>query len=317
MVSDASPTDTPPPAAGFIGFLTWFEKNKKRLLIGVGAGLAVLFLGIIVVQQQVQKEVNASQALSDVRVPYSAAAPVPAGAVEALLKVAQDHQGTKAAARALLMSATLRFAEQTPSAVDEAQKRFTQLLREYPDSPWGAEANLGLAACLSASGKTNEAIAKYEDIRKRFANSSIITDAKLALASLYETTKPEEAFRLYDELTDQTKNAPGSSAMAEARGRQDELVKRVPELAKLRQPITPPPAPSTASIPINLTNRVASAASNVVVTNLQRVLSTNRAGAAQSIPLKLTPAPAPSPGAPSPATPPATPTPAPPPPAAK
>ena len=71
---------------------------------------------------------------------------------------------------------------------------------DYPDSPWNAQAALGVASSLKAQGKTAEATTKYEDITKRFASSPIIDEAKLSLARLYEGSKAEEAFKLYDDL---------------------------------------------------------------------------------------------------------------------
>src|SRR5881394_1026659 len=118
-------------STGVVGFLAWVEVNKKRIIIGTVAGLVFLLLAFLFIQHQAQKEDLASQALSDVRIPFSAAvAPAP-GTADALLKVAEDHKGTKAASRALLLSAGLMFAEQTPNGYTEAQKRFSRVLQEY------------------------------------------------------------------------------------------------------------------------------------------------------------------------------------------
>ena len=286
-----------------IGFLAWVEVNKKRLLLGSAAAVGVFLVAFLFIQHQVQKEVSASEALSEVRLPFSAAAPVLPGTVEALMKVAEEHKGTKAAGRALLLSASLLFAEHTDKSYAEAQKRFTQMLQEYPNSPWTAEANLGLAASLAAMGKTNEAVLKYEEIRKRFATSPIIDEAKLALARLYEAQKPEDALRLYDDLAKAAgPGAPGgmgSGSAMEANMRMEELVKRRPELAKLKEslnpPATPPPAPPPSATPrvITITNRAASATSNAaqtIATNVQRLNITNLStGTNQPIPIKLSP----------------------------
>ena len=104
-----------------MGLLTWFEVNKRRLLIGGVAILVVLFLVIIVIQQQIHKEVQASRDLSDIKMPFSAGGTVPPGTPEALLKFARDHKGTQAAARALLVSAGLAFSD--PAAGGSLAKR--------------------------------------------------------------------------------------------------------------------------------------------------------------------------------------------------
>jgi len=287
--------------AGLIGVLAWVEANKKRLLIGAVAALFVSCLIFGFVQRQVQKEQAASQALSDVRLPISAGTPSPAGTADALLKVAADHKGTKAAARAMLLSAGLLFAENTEKGYTEALKRFTDVAQNYPDSPWLAEANLGVASSLAALGKTNEATAKFEEIRRRFASSPIINEAKLGLARLYEGSKPEEAFKLYEELG---KEAAGTAVAMEAGMRQEDLLKLHPEFAKLREPPVPPNIPTpplNQSIKVTpTTNRAVATGSNAltnavtrVLTNLTPLALTNRPGTNPPVSLKLAPVPAP------------------------
>ena len=282
MESDAT------QSGGSIAFLAWVEVNKQRLLIGGVAVVVASFAIFLFLQHQAQKEVTASEALSNVRLPFGPANAAPAGTLDALAKVAAEHAGSKAAARALLISAGILFSE-AKSAADfaQAEQRFAQVVKDYPDGQWIAQANLGVAASLAAQGKTADAATKYEEIRRRFASSPIIEDAKLSLARLYEKDKPEDAFKLYEELTkDNANNVLGM----EANVRQDMLLKAKPELAKLREPVVPPPS---AAPPIQITpvtNRVMTTVSNAVkgvITNVQSMTLTNR--------------PAPSPGAANPA----------------
>lgn len=242
--------------------MAWFEVHKKRLAIGAFLALVVIFVAMILVQQQSERERSASAALSDVRVTFGAAGGIPAGTAETLAKVAADHKGSQAASRALLLSAGVLFAE-AKSAADyaAAEQRFAQVTQEYPDSPWGPQASLGVAAALRAQGKTAEATTKYEEITKRYANSAVIGEAKLALAKLYETSKSEDAYKLYDELM---KDYPNSPMSLEATMRQDDLLKAKPELAKLKQPAVPPMIMPVTNAPANvapLTNRAAGATS--------------------------------------------------------
>jgi tetratricopeptide (TPR) repeat protein len=286
-----------------IGLLAWFEVHKKQVAIGGVGVLVAVFLAVIVVQHQTRKELSASEALSDVRGLFSPAASTPAGTIEALSKVASEHGGTKAAARALLISAGLLFSE-AKSAADyaEAQKRFTQVTQEYPEGAWLAQAHLGIAAALAAQGKTNEAITKYEEINRRYASAPIFDQSRLALAKLYEASKPEEALKIYDELTKPNQGNPNSVVSMEAAMREDDLLKARPELAKLKASLNPPPAPPMAATPpiqlTPMTNRVASA-----MTNVQRMMTTNRTGAGQPPQIKV--GPTPSPGAANPAAAPA------------
>lgn len=277
-----------------IGVQAWLEVHKKRLIRIALVSLAVILVGGIFLQHQSGREVRASQALSEVRVPLDPRAPIPPGTADALFQVAKAHAGTKAAARALVMAGTVLYSE-TNFAL--AQERFSALLAQYPDSPWVVDAHLGVGACLEAQGKTDDAIKKYEDIRKRFATSTVADDAKLALGRLYEKSNPEEAFRLFDELV---KNNPQSGMGAEAGLRLEELVKAKPELEKLRAPIVPPTSPTQPQVTM-ITNRP------TVVTNIMSI--TNRpAGTNAPIQIQLTPTPAPAPSAGQPA---ATPAPAP------
>lgn len=300
-------------SGGMIGLLAWLEVHKQKVAIGAAGFLVAVFLAVIIVQHQAQKELTASEALSDVRGLFSPGASTPAGTVEALSKVASEHAGTKAAARALLISAGLLFSEaKTAADYAEAQKRFTQVTQEYPDSAWLPQAHLGIAATLAAQGKAPEATTKYEEINRRYATAPIFDQSRLALARLYEASKPEEALKLYDDLTKanpNNPNNPGSIIAMEAAMRQDDLLKARPELAKLKAALNPPPTPppSAATPPVQITpmtNRVATAmtsAATRVMTNLQRMMTTNRPGTSQPPQIKLSPAPSPGAANPAPA----------------
>lgn len=277
--------------SGMVNFLTWVEVNKQRLIIGTVVALAVIFVTVLVIQHQAAKELNASEALSNVRLPYSAGAPAGPGTAEELAKVASEHKGTKAAARALLISAGILFSEaKAPADYAAAQQRFAQILQEYPDSMWSPQANLGVAASLSAQGKTNEALAKYEELQRRFANSAITRDVQLGLAKLYESSKPEEAYKLYDEIQ---KENPQSVLSMEADLRQDILSKLHPQL------VPPPPAPMMPPSAMNPNQQV-------TITPITNRVTTNAAGSNKPVEIKLTPSANPTPGqpnTPAPATP--------------
>lgn len=268
--------------------MVWLEVHKKRLAIGAGIALVVICGAMLMTQQRAEKERSASAALSDVRLPFSPSAATPPGTAEALAKVASEHKGSQAAARALLLSAGILFSEaKSPADFAAAEKRFADVSAEYPNSPWTAQSALGVAASLKAQGKTAEATAKYEDITKRFANSAIIDEAKLSLARLYEGTKGAEAFKLYEELI---KGNPNSVLTMEATMRQDDLVKGDTNLAALRVPpvsMTPPP--------INQQVKV------TPMTNVQRTAVTTNGASAQPVQIKLnsTTSTNPTPGAPN------------------
>ena len=269
-----------PPTDGVISLMAWLEVHKKRLAIGAGVALIVVCGAMLVIQQQAEKERAASAALSDVRLPFSPSAAMPPGTAEALAKVASEHKGSQAAARALLLSAGVLFSEaKSPADFAAAEKRFADVSAEYPNSAWTAQAALGVAASLKAQGKTAEATAKYEDITKRFANSAIIDEAKLALARLYEGAKDEEAFKLYEELI---KGNPNSVLTMEATMRQDDRIKANPKLAALKAPpvsMTPPPANQQIKV--------------TPMTNVQRTATATNGAATQPVQIKLNSTPTP------------------------
>ncbi len=302
-----------------INIRTWIEVHKMRLLYGSGAVLVLIVAVPVFIQFQANKEVAASEALSEIRVPFNPATLPTPGTAQKLFDLANQHKGTKAAARALHMSGGLLFVE---GDFARAQERFNALIQAYPESPWVPDANLGIAACLEAQGKIDDAIKKYDDIRRRHASATILDDAKLALARLYEKSNPTESWRLYEELL----NADRNSGMAQEAGlRQEELVKRNPELASLRQP---PPAPAPV-LPTNrpvqvtmMTNRPTLNTNRAfTITNLVRPTATNTGNAVTGnspVQIKLNPPPAPgtAPQATTPSpvpTPPPAPAPAPPP----
>jgi hypothetical protein len=274
----------------------------------------------VFIQYQANKEVAASQALSEIRVPFNPATPAPPDTAQKLFEVATRHKGTKAAARALQMSGGLLFVDRDYA---RAQERFNALVQTYPESPWVPDANLGIAACLEAQGKTDDAIKKYEDIKKRHASATIIDDAKLALARLYEKSNPSESWRLYEELI----NADRQSGMSAVAGmHQEELVKRNPELASLRQPPPAPVVPTNRPVQVTMmTNRPTLNTNRTIsFTNLVRPGATNAGTGTGSPPIQIKINPPSAPGAaptitaPAPApTPPPAPAPAPAPPPAK
>src|SRR5262249_2646212 len=106
-------------------------------------------------------------------------------------------------------------------------------------------------------------------------------------ARLYEAQKPEDAYKLYDELA---KGAPGTRLAMDATLRQEELLKARPELAKLKEAMAPPSplqtSPGVVPVLTNLPRMVTSA-----------VPSTPRpAGTSPPAQIKLSPSPTPTPG---------------------
>lgn len=266
-------------SSAILGLLAWIEVNKKKLgFIAIATVAAVLAI-VVVVNYRNQAETRASEALSEIKLPLGVNAEVPAGLVESLMTVARDHQGTKAATRALLLAGGYLYAEKKYA---EAQQQFARVIQDYSESEWIPQAMLGFAASLEAQGKAAEAVAEYDKLRKRFSNHAVTDEAKMALARLYEADKPEEAYKLYDELS---KANPTSGLGAEAGLRKEELKDKRPELAKLDAPIVAPtPTPGAANLGTNrqiviATNRpsqsTTGATRTITLTNQSTATTTN------------------------------------------
>jgi tetratricopeptide (TPR) repeat protein len=244
----------------FYNFLGWLEVNKRKVAIWAAAALAVVLIGIAVISYQQQKERRASEALSNVRPPSAAVGAPTTGAADAYLKVAKDHAGTQAAARALLLAAATKFQD---ADYTEAARYYEQFIREYPESRWLPQAYFGVASCLDAQSKPAEALKQFELLRRQFPNDAVIEETKLAVARLYETqNRPGDAYKLYDELL---KANPYSGLGTEAGLRQAELVEKHPELAKANQP---PPALSTMP-PITFSNMTSQATNRAPTNRIQ------------------------------------------------
>lgn len=255
----------------------------------MGAGIA-LVAGLViayVAYDQSQKEVRASQALSEIRASYNPMQAAPPGLADSYFKVAKDYSGTKAGERAAIMGASALFVDGNYAG---AQQRFEQFLKDYPESPWLAQAQFGIAAALDAQKKTTEAVAKYEEVRKRFPSDAVADETKLALGRLYEQqNKPEDAYKLYDELV---KANQFSGIGSEAGIRMADLEEKYPQLAKTN---TPPPMvnpminPALTRSNMNIqvgTNKAPTGATNLI----QRVLTN-----AVTVPGASAPATAPKP----------------------
>jgi len=123
------------------------------------------------------------------------------------------------------------------------------------------EALLGTASCQEVLGKTNEAMAIYQDIKDHHSSDVVAAQAKFALARLYETqNKPEVARPLYEDLA---RNEPYSSIGSEAGIRLEELMARSAAPATITQATVPaapvvvaPAVPaSTNPLPLKLEER--------------------------------------------------------------
>jgi predicted negative regulator of RcsB-dependent stress response len=187
---------------------------------------------------QSQVQVGAAEQLTEVLSTPPDASGQRTGIVPALLKVQTDYPGTRAGSDAALLAGAKLFED---NKFAEARSVLERFVREHRDSPYYAQALLGLASCHETEGKTNDAITIYSDLKDHYARSVVAGPAQLALARIYEAQgKLEQARDMFEAVA---RSNPNSSIGSEAGGHYEDLIMKHPELIP-----KPPPAPTPASV---------------------------------------------------------------------
>jgi tetratricopeptide (TPR) repeat protein len=245
----------------FYSLLAWLEVNKKRVIWGAAIVAVASLTVFLIVRNRGQRENSASEALSEIKAPLTPDALMPSGMAEAYLKVADNYQNTQAGARARLLGATTLY---TLNDYQRALDQFQQFLRDNPESTWLPQASLGVAVCLDSLKRTQEAIAKYDELIKRYANNPEAIRARMQLARLYEEQgKPDLALKLYEDIVKLDRfSSQGSMASLRA----EDLRNKYPSLTATNVPVA------------MMTNQVSALATNLQ-TNLPKPVVTNLAPA--------------------------------------
>lgn len=274
-------SDTP-PSAGFYNLLGWFEANKQRVAVGA---CVIALLGAIIgffAWRGGQRALEAEEALSSVRMPLVPSETPAPGTAEALAKIADEFPKTLAAPKARLRAGTVYFDQ---ANYTKAQEQFERFLRDHGDTEWTPQAVLGVAACLDAQGKVNEAIAKYNDFITRYSSEPAADQARLSLARLYEQSKqPALAFDVLRKMTEGQTQTGFSPSAQEAQEKIRVLLTKHPELM-------PPPQPPAAT-PTLFTNIPAPATNVLHLTNLIRRTNASTISNSNAPRILLNPGPA-------------------------
>lgn len=161
----------------------WLEQNGKTLII-IGVAIIVLIGGYFFVQSQhEQNEVNAGQALTSLMANPPAGGPESSAA--ALTQLASKYAGTQAALRAQLQGAAMYY---SLGDYTNAQAEFEKFLHTDSGGQPAAIAQLGLATCLEAEGKQDEAAAAYQRVVTGYPSSLGTTiPANYALGRIFES----------------------------------------------------------------------------------------------------------------------------------
>lgn len=229
-----------------IEFLAWLEVNKKRLLIG--AGVVAVVASVIAVwrahaEAQERKANGALLAVAGSSLSGESRRPT----ASEYLQVGEQYSGTKAATRALLLGAEALYRE---GKYVEAKAHFEKARELLGNDNLAGTAAYGIAVCLDALGKTNEAMAAYQDVVTQHASSASAGQARLAMAGLQEARgEYAQALRTYNEMTNRLVSGWSSEALM----RRENLLSRHPELV----PTNAPPAAAPLVGPLGATTNVA------------------------------------------------------------
>ena len=147
-------------------------------------------------------------------------------------------------------------------ALDNAIAALKQLVQEYPNSPYAAEAHYWLGDCYDRLGDYGKAVPPYQTIISRYPNHAIADKAQLRLGRAYEAQGYSTLARItYEALAQRSQD---SKIVAQAEKRASRLdtepmeeeapVDPTPEVAQPNPPktlpeVTKPPAPEPPKAP--------------------------------------------------------------------
>jgi predicted negative regulator of RcsB-dependent stress response len=173
----------------------WIEENRKQIIIGAVASVAVVLVYSFISYRHDQGEIIAGQAVTHAVILSQQQAAAAGDIAKAYLSVAADHPGTAAATRAQLQGATALF---EAGQYADAQAQFQKFIDANPDSPLKATATFGVAASLEAQGQAAQALTVYQRVAD-YADPSTVLAAKFAVARLDEQAgRPADALTYYE-----------------------------------------------------------------------------------------------------------------------
>jgi predicted negative regulator of RcsB-dependent stress response len=249
-------------------FQIWFGQNQRQVLTGATIVVAVGLIAGFYLWYKGEKEAKASEALTSVSLPVGQGGR--GDTADAYLKVAANYPNSSAGARAVLLAGGTLFVD---GKYDQAKAQFEKFVREYHNTTFMGEALLGIAACLDAQNKTDDAIRAYKDLADHHSGDPAVPQAKFALGRLYEAQGKPELARTYFE--DVARAEMSTSLGSEAGMRLEELKMKHPELFAA--------AATTPEMPQTLPQIMLPPSTNASVTN---AATTNAAGTNLS-PFKL------------------------------
>jgi hypothetical protein len=213
--------------------INWVDAHRSTLIKASIAAIALIVIvlaGVIAYNSRSERAENLfGQAMDIYNTPltqpsqpaepgaktYASAADRAKDAHPLFEQVANNYSWFKAGANARYLAGMTAIDMGQTSAGESDLK----LAADSHDHSVGALAKLALAGLYHQTGRDSQAIELYQQLIARPTLTVPASMAKLQLASLYETTKPAEAKRLYAEIKDQDKTtAAGQIATQKLQG---------------------------------------------------------------------------------------------------
>jgi predicted negative regulator of RcsB-dependent stress response len=159
----------------------WIEANKNRLVTGTAIVLVIVVGISLYFWRRDENQISAGDALTQNLITLQPNS-TPATVSQGYLDVANDYSGTPAGERALLQAATAFF---TQGKYTDAQGYFQNYLDTHQDGQFSGIAALGVAKCLEAEGKINDAMGAYNKVINEFSSDGqSVNRARFSLAQL-------------------------------------------------------------------------------------------------------------------------------------
>lgn len=173
------------------------EANQNRIAT-TAAIIAVVVIGISFYSwHSGQTQVDAGDALTQALVSLPATADATTIA-NAYLNVSTQYPNTAAGQRGLIQGAGALF---LAGKYDQAQTYFQQYVSAHPDGPFAGAAGLGVAKCLEAQSKYDQAAGAYQHVIDNSADAQSVIASKFSLGRLDVRAKNyAEAMRLFQDV---------------------------------------------------------------------------------------------------------------------
>lgn len=239
MSSEKQETAAPASPDVSLQLETFLEVNKKKLLIAIVVAAVAGVAYYVIDASRKEKEMAGATSLAMLELNKMTANPgkPPEFTSDEFFKIATDFAGTSAAEQASLRGALAMF---EAGKFTDAQQKFEEFSRNFPESIVKDVAELGVAASLEGQKQLDKAADAYQKIVTSYPSQSAGLQAKLALGNLQDMKgQTAQALKLYDEVINARNSSGAPTAWNRlASERKSILLARHPELVPAALPET-------------------------------------------------------------------------------